>query len=213
MDSDRRRAPCGFVILAAGRSARFGDAKQVALFQGCPLVMHAVHTALHAAPHDSPIRIVTGAHQARVEEAVTPLLPQHANLGLCYNADWALGLASSLQAGLQSLVCVRPSVEAVLFMLGDQPRVPVALITALQARWHAGWTLAAPAHAGRLLGVPALFARVWWPALQRLEGDRGARQLLERHRSQVGLVEVATDCLLDIDTPADLASCTDIGTG
>lgn len=205
MDTSQPRSDWGLVILAAGRSSRFGDAKQVALFQGRPLVTHAAHTALSAAQHAAPIRIVTGAYREQVAQAVAPLLRRHANLALCHNDAWTSGLASSLQAGLQSLACVRPRVEAVVFLLGDQPRIPDTLLTALRERWIDGWEMAAPAQAGHLLGVPALFARAWWPAIHGLEGDRGARPLLEQHRSQVGLVEVDADCLIDIDTLEDLA--------
>ena len=208
MHTSRTCSLCGLVILAAGQSSRFGGAKQVALFQGRPLVTHATDTALHVAQNVSPVRIVTGAHRQQVEEAVAPLLYAHANLALCHNACWTSGLASSLQAGLQSLEYVTPTVQAVIFMLGDQPLVTAELITALQERWCEGWEMAVPARAGRLLGVPALFARIWWPVIRGLQGDRGARQLMEQHCSQVGRVEVEVDCLIDIDTPEDLAGYT-----
>ncbi len=193
------------MILAAGQSTRFGGAKQIALFRGRPLVSYAINTALSVAQHASPVRIVTGAHHKEVEEITAPLLDGHTNLELCHNSAWASGLATSLQAGLQSFPCGGSTVEAVIFMLGDQPFVSAKLISALRERWCSGWEMAAPAQAGRLLGAPALFARNWWPAIERLQGDKGARQVLEQHRSQVGLVEVDSDCLIDIDTLENLA--------
>ncbi len=206
MDTVRTSSLCGFVILAAGQGTRFGSAKQVAPFRGDPLVIRATTTALAVVQGNAPVRVVIGAHRAQVEAVLSPLVRRHTNLELCYNAAWASGLASSLQVGLQSLEAAKPKVGAVLYMLGDQPLVPTQLLLALQERWHEGWEMVAPACDGRLLGVPALFARTWWPALGRLAGDRGARPLLEQHSSQVGLVEVDTGCLIDIDMPEDLAS-------
>lgn len=64
--------------------------------------------------------------------------------------------------------------------------------------------MSAPVHKGTLLGAPALFGRVWWSSIRNLQGDRGARGILETHRSEVGGVETDPGRLADIDTRQDL---------
>jgi molybdenum cofactor cytidylyltransferase len=57
-------------------------------------------------------------------------------------------------------------------------------------------------YAGRA-GVPAIFAAGYFPELLEIEGDRGARGVLERHAADVALVEF-DDGVIDLDTPEQL---------
>ncbi|MYA04560.1 MAG: nucleotidyltransferase family protein [Caldilineaceae bacterium SB0664_bin_22] len=195
---------CGFVVLAAGGGSRFGGAKQVAVLGGRAMVEHAIALAAQARRPSSPIVVVTGAHQAEVERTVVPHLGNYDGLSLCHNAGWSRGMSTSLQMGIDHLERTASNVEAVLFMLSDQPLISPDLLYGLQQRWHQGWTMSAPVHEGKLLGAPALFGRVWWSSIRSLKGDRGARGILETHRSEVGEVETAPGQLADIDTRQDL---------
>ncbi len=49
-------------------------------------------------------------------------------------------------------------------------------------------------------GVPALFPRSFFPALQALDGDRGARHIIAREKSAVTLIQ-SPDELTDLDSP------------
>lgn len=195
---------CGFVVLAAGGGSRFGGAKQVAVLGGRAMVEHAIAIADRARRLPSPIVVVTGAHQAEVERMVVPLLGNYSGLSMCHNPDWSLGMSTSLRTGIEHLERTASDVEAALFMLSDQPLVAPDLLYGLQQRWHQGWTMSAPVHEGKLLGAPALFGRVWWPGIRSLQGDQGARGILETHRSKVGGVETDPGQLADIDTRQDL---------
>ncbi len=195
----------GAVVLAAGRSARFRAAggqdvsKLVAMLDGKPLVRHAAEAAL--ASRARPVVVVTGHAREAVEAALAglPLLFAH-------NADFASGLASSLKAGMAALP---GDVAGALVLLGDMPRIEAPLldrlIGAFAARPFA--LAAAPVHAGRR-GNPVLLARALFPALARLEGDEGARRLLnEADPQRIVEVEVESDGVtLDIDTPGELAA-------
>jgi molybdenum cofactor cytidylyltransferase len=57
-------------------------------------------------------------------------------------------------------------------------------------------------YAGRA-GVPAIFMARFFPELLKVEGDRGARAILERHAAEVALVEFE-DGVIDLDTPEQL---------
>ena len=195
---------CGFLILAAGGGSRFGGAKQIAVLGGRALLEHVIALAAQARRPSSPIVVVTGAHHAEVERTVVPHLGNHDGLSMCHNPDWSLGMSTSLRTGIDHLERTASDVEAALFLLSDQPLVSSDLLYGLQQQWHQGRTISAPVHAGKLLGAPALFGRVWWPSIRSLQGDQGARGILEAHRSEVGEVETDPGRLADIDTRQDL---------
>ncbi len=195
----------GAVILAAGRSARFraeggGEiSKLAALLEGKPLARHAAEAAL--ASRARPVVVVTGYARRAVEAALAGL-----PLAIVDNPDFAIGMASSLKAGVAALPA---DVAGALIVLGDMPRIEAAtldrLIEAFAARPLA--LAAAPVRAGRR-GNPVLLSRALFPALARLEGDEGARRLL-READSLGIVEVEVEgdgVTLDIDTPSELAA-------
>jgi molybdenum cofactor cytidylyltransferase len=114
----------------------------------------------------------------------------------CPEAD--SGMAASLVCGL------RQTAEAAgwIIALGDMPYVEADTIAALVAALHDGADIAVPVHQGKR-GNPVGFGRRHLPALLRLSGDRGARELL--HSFPVTAVIVEDDGILrDIDTAGDL---------
>ena len=95
---------------------------------------------------------------------------------------------------------------AALVLVTDQPHVSLVLLTEIIAAFRTGGSrLVASRYRSGALGVPALFARRYFPELSRLAGDRGARALFTRYRDD--LVTVAFPAGdLDIDTPAAAAA-------
>jgi CTP:molybdopterin cytidylyltransferase MocA len=109
------------------------------------------------------------------------------------NGDWSEGMATSIRSGIAELV----EVEATILMTCDQPAVTSHHLQQLIELCKAAPI--ASSYAGRL-GVPACFPASYFRALLQLEGDAGARRMLESARS----VELPGG-ELDIDTPAALA--------
>ncbi len=189
------------IVLAAGRSSRFvGSSKDktklAASLGGKPLVRHVAEAALASGAR--PIIVVTGHASADVEAALQ-------GLPLCFaaNPDYATGLASSLRRGVAALPA---TCEGAVILLGDMPLVSAALIDRLIAAFERGLAstqiplAAAPVHAG-VRGNPVLVGRGLFPAITALEGDRGARALIDAAGER--LVECAVDddaALIDIDT-------------
>ncbi len=60
-----------------------------------------------------------------------------------------------------------------------------------------------PSHGGRR-GHPAGFARAAFAALREADPARGARAVLAEHPDWIVHVPAGPDCLVDVDTPADL---------
>jgi molybdenum cofactor cytidylyltransferase len=189
------------IILTAGLSSRFEggpeETKLVVPLFGKPLVRHVAEAAL--ASRACPILVVTGHAAAQVEAALKNL-----DLSFIYNPDYRTGLASSLKAGIAAL----PETAAgALILLADMPCVSVSLIDRLiQAFGESARTPLAvvPVRVG-LRGNPTLIGRDLFDAIKRLEGDRGARALLEAAGNDVHECLVDDDAIeIDIDTKAVL---------
>jgi molybdenum cofactor cytidylyltransferase len=193
------------VILAAGRSTRFAAAgglettKLTAALAGKPLARYAAEAALASSAR--PIVVVTGHAAADVEAALRGLA-----LNIVYNTRFASGLASSLRAGLAALP---EGVDGAIVLLGDMPAVTADLIERLIAKFaeRPDALAAAPVQGGRR-GNPILLAAALFPAVAQLDGDEGARRLLDALPAE-RLLEATMDgegASLDVDTPEGLAA-------
>lgn len=186
------------IVLAAGRSSRMGGAnKLLATVAGLPMVRRAAQAALASAA--GPVIVVTG-HEA---EAVTAAL-DGLDLKLVHNPDYAAGMAESLKAGLLALP---PAADAVVVCLADMPLIGPAHINKLIAAFNPteGRAICVPVHHGRR-GNPVLWARRYIPEMLALDGDEGARRLLDFHADEVAEVPVGSDAIFaDFDTPEALA--------
>jgi molybdenum cofactor cytidylyltransferase len=185
------------VVLAAGRSDRWGPGnKLLAPVGGVPMARRVVLRALDASL--DPIVVVTGHDGVRVRGALRDL-PVH----LVHNPSHDRGLSSSLARGIERLGA---EVEAAFILLADMPGVRPLHLNTLAAAWdpESGVEVCVPTWEGRR-GNPVLWGARFFPELQTLQGDRGARDLLERHREAVREVPMPDDgVVLDVDTPAAL---------
>jgi molybdenum cofactor cytidylyltransferase len=101
---------------------------------------------------------------------------------------------------------VEAGASGVLVLLGDMPFLPYAAVTSVLA--------AAAANPGRIVqavhaGKPA--HPVWLPAriadfVNRLQGDRGVRSLIDATDEEMIAVEVGGEAAFDIDTPQDFTA-------
>jgi molybdenum cofactor cytidylyltransferase len=89
----------------------------------------------------------------------------------------------------------------VLVLLGDQPLVDRGSIAAVVAKADPDLPAARAVFAGEP-GHPVLIRRELFAEVARLEGDHGARELLER--SGFTAVECGPSASADVDVPADL---------
>ena len=181
------------LLLAAGRSARFGGDKLLAPLRGHPVLFWSAATmasevdALYAVvPTDAPARVAAiGGIPAAIVE----------------HAGRDAGMGSSIAAGIAALA---PEVDAVVIALADQPLVAPEVVRRLCARWREGGVLAVVPryHDGR--GHPVLFGRASFEALAALTGDTGARAVLEALGASVAVIPVTGPAPVDVDTPAAL---------
>jgi molybdenum cofactor cytidylyltransferase len=180
------------VVLAGGSSSRLGQPKQLLPWRGQPLVRTVAQVAVRAGL--SQVIIVTGSFAKEVKKAVQGL-----PVTVVQNPDWASGQSTSLRTGLRA---IHLGTGGVIFLLADQPQVPVTLLRAL-VDIHAE-TLApivAPTAGGRRAN-PVLFDQATFEDLSSIRGDAGGRQLFARY-PVTRFKWHDESILLDVDTIED----------
>ncbi|MDR3466351.1 MAG: molybdopterin-binding/glycosyltransferase family 2 protein [Xanthobacteraceae bacterium] len=185
------------VVLAAGRSTRMGGPnKLLAELGGKPLVRIVAEQAL--ASKASSVVVVTGHQAAEVRRALEGL-----DVTFAHNPRFAAGLASSVKTGIGA---VHGDADGAIVCLGDMPLVDATLIDRLIEGFapDRGALITLPVSEGRR-GNPVLWSRRFFAELMTLDGDIGARHLIERHAEAVAEVAVeGQSAFLDIDTPEAL---------
>lgn len=181
------------LVLAAGQSARFGaDKRRAPLGDGRSLLQHSVARALEVF---DDVRVVLRDG----EQACDLGLP--AGCRVVHSPQAGLGMGHSLAAGAASLA--DSDALAVAILLGDMPWICPATLRQLLQMAHPG-SIVVPSFNGQN-AHPVMFGRNFWPELEVLTGDQGARSILQRHPARVVPVEVSDPGVLqDIDTPAAL---------
>ena len=151
---------------------------------------------MRASPVD-PVIVVLG-HAAEQVRAAVDLR----GAIVVHNPDHATGQASSLRTGLSH---VPGAAEAAVVALGDQPGVTPAVVEALVAAYRRDRRPLTAATYGGRRGNPVLIARDLFARAMRLDGDVGARVIMEEQPGWVA--EVPADGLADprdVDTVEDL---------
>jgi molybdenum cofactor cytidylyltransferase len=187
--------PVGAIVLAAGSSSRMpGSQKLLLEFDGRPMISSVIEAASDGGCHQ--VLVVYSADD--VKQAVG------GDAELVHNPNAETGMASSLKVGLAAL---NPDMVAALVMLGDQPMVGSRTVSALLRAWRREGSRPAVAVSRADAGKwapPVILSRELFDELMTLEGDAGARQVLDRRPELVDTVP-SLDRLDDVDTPEDYA--------
>ena len=182
------------IVLAAGFARRMGRQKLLLQLQGKPVVRWAVERLL---PHVEDVVVVTGQDDAPVREALAGLAVRYA-----VNPNPQAGQGSSIAVGVGAL---KPWTRAALIALGDQPRIPEAVVSRLlEAFARSGKAIVVPVYRGTQ-GTPVLFASEVFPELRTLTGDAGARAVVQARPERVESVPIDAPMPPDVDTPEDYA--------
>ena len=173
------------ILLAAGKSRRFGpEDKLLSTYQGQPLCRYAAE-AMRASDADGLVACISNPS----------LEPEFEG----FQVTRCSGLQSdSLKAGIKS--AIELGSDRLLVVLADMPNVTTGTLNTLMAT---NASLAACTKNGNRPMVPALFDHTYFDALLKLEGDQGARMLLQQVAPE-NMVPISTAEAFDVDTPADL---------
>ena len=186
------------LLLCGGAARRFGADKLLA--GEVPLAVHAARNLIAGAGHALAV-IPPGRDALRraLEGAGCEILETDRS---------ARGIGASLAAGVEAAA----RAEGWIVALGDMPAVRPQTIAAVQRALVAGAPIAAPYDANGRRGHPVGFSAALRAELLALDGDVGARTILEQHGDYIARIETDdAGIFVDIDTPQDLAALGDGG--
>lgn len=181
------------ILLAAGRSTRFGGNKLLhPLADGTPMALAAARNLKAALP--DVLAVVNGREpelNCILEEAgLAVTICPHADQGMGASLAW--GVAQTREA------------EGWVIALGDMPWIRPETILAVADAVTAPQIISAPCYQSRR-GHPVAFGLAFGPALAALTGDQGARSLLEQYGGSVLLVDCLDPGVLrDVDERSQL---------
>ncbi len=195
------------VVLAAGSSRRFGSDKLLhpVTRRGVtlPLAVHSLLPWLNTFEHTT---VVVRPESQAFCDAITMALASALGAAGSAAIHWQVchcaesGMAASLACGVHA----NRQAAGWLIGLADMPAIPSVAIIGVRDSLAAGAELAAPSYDGKR-GHPVGFASRYYEELLALQGDSGARSLVERDRSNLALIEINSRGIhTDVDIPADL---------
>lgn len=187
----------GVIILAAGSSSRLGEPKQIIYFNGKTLLERTIQTAIDSECEN--IAVVLGANSEVILNKIGNFPVQ-----VCINQNWQSGMSSSLQIGLKYLLDIAAKLDAVIVLLCDQPLIETRHITQLVEKFRQTEKPIIATQYRETIGVPALFAKEVFGKLMLINGDKGARKIIDDFPELVGTVNIP-EADFDIDTAEDVA--------
>jgi molybdenum cofactor cytidylyltransferase len=181
------------ILLASGASTRFGGDKLLAELDGRPIVRWSAEALVGAVDE---LVVVVRDDAAGIRAALDGL-----PIRFAINHDAERGMSTAIRAGITAMPA---AAEAVIIALGDQPLLDARVVERLITRWRtSGMCAVQPCYEdGR--GHPVLFDASLFAALCALEGDVGARAVLDAAGDALDLLPVEGPRPVDVDTPAAL---------
>src|SRR5262245_43967582 len=188
-------ARTAIILLASGLSRRYGNRdKMLADLGGKPLVDHAAGVISEM---DPLVRVAVCPHDRK--EVGEHLINRFV---VAVNKRPKDGLGHSIAVGTKVALQFKP--DAILIAMGDMAFIEEWMLLDLVG--GLGSNGADIVHSGNSEGArpPTAFSRSCFDALCQLEGDEGARPVLQSGQFRIAGLGVPPPLLMDIDTKDDI---------
>lgn len=181
--------------MAAGSSSRMGAPKQLLSWKNTTLIENAITNVLQLEPLKSIV--VLGANS----EQIIPKIEAYP-VEIIHNSSWDSGLGNSIAYGVRHIK-KNYEVDAVLVILADQPLIETSYLKEMITLFDVNKNqIIATQYQNEKLGVPALFDKSYFEELSTIDGDKGAKILLEEYVKSVITTQLAAN-VFDVDTEED----------
>ena len=182
------------IVLAAGASTRMGRPKLALPVRGVPMIRRAAQAALGSRCRE--VIVVLGTHAEFYRSLLDGL-----DVRIIENPDPAEGMGSSIRVGVGA---ISPDAAGAVILLADQPFVTSEVIDRLiETAAAERRRIVASAYRGTV-GPPVYFHRALFLELLVLEGDRGARSVIEAYPKEGLALPLDEAISTDIDSAEDL---------
>ena len=182
------------ILLAAGQSKRMnGENKLTKEIQGIPLIKHSVKNILTSSIDE--LIVILGYQKEIIEK----IIDKNERIKLAFNVNYENGMASSIKTGLNNL---SEKTEAFFICLGDMPMVNSYIYNQLiQSKNNK--EIIVPTYKGQQ-GNPILFSKFIKEKIMTIQGDVGAKKILELNKNKILNVEVGNQSIRkDFNTKDD----------
>lgn len=182
------------LIIAAGSSARLGQAKQLLPYRNSFLLRYVLEECINAGVGE--VYAVLGARRDEIAPKIEDL-----PVNLLFNPDWEEGMSTSIAFGIRKLM--PENYDGVFIVLGDQPFFKGAL---LQKIIEKHLEVKAPIIISKYQngqGPPTFFEATFFEELAQLRGDAGAKPVVKKHFEKLAFVSFENGHI-DIDKKEDL---------
>ena len=195
------------ILLAAGQSKRLnGENKLIKEINGVPLINHAIENILGSAVDE--IVIIVGFEKEIIEN----IIKKNKKIKIIYNKDFKTGISSSIKIGLNN---ISNKSEDFFISLGDMPNVNQNIYNKLiKAKYKYNKKLKVeykkeiiiPTYEGKE-GNPILFSKFMKEKVMDIEGDFGAKKIIELNKKKVLNIPFKNrGIILDFDRREDFLS-------
>ena len=187
------------ILLAAGRSSRLGQPKQLLHYKNGALINFIIKQIINGGILE--IKVVLGSQFKQIKSQII-----YDDVEVIENQDWEEGISSSIRCGLTH---ISAKTQAVVFFVVDQPHLNSKIIKKIIEKYKTSNANVIATKVVDQLTHPVLFRRVLFPKLLELRGDIGGKSLFKNEI----LETIDWDnkrLLMDIDSLADFEKITGI---
>ncbi|WP_435625652.1 nucleotidyltransferase family protein [Flagellimonas sp.] len=181
------------LVLAAGASKRMPNRiKQLLPWGDSNLLENAIH---QISPLVDKVHIVLGAYADEIREALPKDTISHSN------PKWEIGMGSSISFGISQILQGGKEPDAIFILVPDQPLMDSEHFQKLQNTFleNKNIHIVATDYGNQRSGVPAIFDSTLFPELQALQGDYGAKGIIQDHLPTTKLIS-GEGKEIDVDT-------------
>ena len=181
------------IMLAAGNSRRFGSNKLLYEIDGVPMYLRTLTKLQKAASELGNCEIIVVTQYEEIAAKA-----QGSGARVLINPHPERGISSSMQIGLAAA----KESSACLFTVSDQPWLTTETIVNLVHKFLSEHKGMACTLLGTKTGNPCIFSRKYYQELLEISGDKGGKQIINRHPEDVAYLEIEDAReLTDMDTP------------
>ena len=167
------------ILLAAGQSKRMnGENKLAKEIQGIPLIKHSVKNILASSINE--LIIVLGHQKGIIEK----LIDKNERIKFVFNKDFEKGMATSIKTGVKNL---SKETGAFFVCLGDMPLINKDILNML-IKSKSKKEIIVPTYKNKQ-GNPVLFSISMKEKIMTIDGDVGAKKILELNKDKILNIE------------------------